>query len=75
MHAYLIINPTSGYIAQCDVLVEDDKLWPELFGLGQSISTEVKINNVDSRLTNKISQFSKVGLENHLSQFEMNWII
>jgi GNAT superfamily N-acetyltransferase len=71
LQSYFIINPKSGYIAQFEVLDNTVLHWQNLFSAIQSIIPEVKINNVDERLTYKINEVEKLGLKNIVNQFEM----
>ncbi len=69
--SYFIIKPNSNYIAQCDVLKPEDTAWNRLFTAIYSLSETVKINNVDTRLINKLQYFETIGLENKIDQYEM----
>lgn len=71
LQAYLIINPYTGYIPQYDVTCSNDKLWNAIFNTIKRVTTQCKINNVDSRLATKIKKLKEAGLTNHLNQFEM----
>ena len=69
--SFFIIKPESGYVAQFDILSHDQNSWNRLFLAIQSISSTIKINNVDERLTEKIYQLREVGLDNLIDQYEM----
>lgn len=62
--SFFIIKPESGYVAQFDTFNQVQNSWNRLFQAIQSISSTVKINNVDERLTEKIKQLGEVGLDN-----------
>lgn len=69
--SYFIIAPSGGYVAQMEVLVENPGAWNRLFsGLAQ-IAGQIKVNNVDERLTDKITYLQNAGLTNYLDQYEM----
>lgn len=75
LNAYLIINPSNGYIPQCDVSGDIDECWASIFYTISNITRQCKINNVDSHLTKKVKHLQDAGLTNHLNQFEMKMII
>lgn len=71
VESYFVIAPHGGYVPQMEVLVNHPDVWNRLWaGLGQ-ISEAIKVNNVDTRLTEKIIELQKSGLENYLDQYEM----
>lgn len=69
--SYFIINPETGSLAQWDVIEDSNKNWNMLFSAINSITNNIKINNVDDRLIEKISTVESVGLQNSVNQFEM----
>ncbi len=69
--SYFIIKPDRNYIAQCGVLKSGDKSWNRLFSAIKSMSDTMKINNVDSRLKEKLKGFSTIGLTHVADQYEM----
>ncbi|MFD1096217.1 GNAT family N-acetyltransferase [Salegentibacter chungangensis] len=73
--AAFIINPETGYIPQVHCLKNDEKTWEDLFEAIASVSSEIKINNVDIQEEGKIRQLKRAGLINHIDQFEMERII
>ena len=65
----------NGYIAQFELLTgKSEDAWKRLFSGIQSISEEIRINNVDSWLKDKIAFLNSIGLENHVDQYEMELI-
>lgn len=73
--SYFIIKPTTGYVAQLDVLTSDSQAWTRLFSAIRTIAPTIKINNVDVRLSDKIFQLENAGLENLINQYEMELVI
>jgi len=69
--SFFIIKPENGYVAQLDILKPNSNSWNRLFFAIKSISPTIKINNVDERLTDKINQLGKIGLNNSVNQYEM----
>lgn len=73
--SYFIMKPDTGYITQFDVFIEDKKHWEQLFTAIQSVSTTIKINNVDERLISKIDILNHIGITNTVDQYEMEFNI
>nr|WP_256259977.1 GNAT family N-acetyltransferase [Winogradskyella luteola] len=71
LQSYFIMDSQSGYIAQFEVLEDSVSQWQNLFSAIQSINQDVRINNIDNRLTNKIRAVKAAGLESTIDQFEM----
>lgn len=71
VQSFFVINPENGYIAQLEVLIETSTSWPTLFSAIQSIQKDVRINNIDDRLTAKIKAVDMYGLNNTVDQFEI----
>jgi len=69
--SYFIINPKTHRLAQLDLLTDDKTAWARLFKGIQSISENVSIINVDTRLTDKIHHILEMGLEPTVDQYEM----
>lgn len=69
--SFFIIDTSSGYLPQFDLLEDHEDGWDRLLKGISQVSAKIKINNVDERLTVKISQLNKAGLENHIDQYEM----
>ncbi len=69
------MNSKSGYIAQFEVLEDVSSQWSTLFSAIKSINKEVRINNVDNRLTSKINALESAGIENTVDQFEMELLL
>ncbi|WP_282160359.1 GNAT family N-acetyltransferase [Ulvibacterium marinum] len=73
--SYFVVNATTGYLAQFEVLVENEYSWERLFSAIAQISKTVKINNVDGTLNQKIDFLNHIGLINTVDQFEMELIL
>ncbi|EDP72486.1 acetyltransferase, GNAT family protein [Flavobacteriales bacterium ALC-1] len=71
LQSYFIMNTESGYVAQFEVIEDSSINWQILFSAIQSINKNIRVNNVDERLTNKIKALKSVGIENTVNQFEM----
>ncbi len=69
--AYFIIDPKSGYVAQFDVFENDPPHWTRLFSAIQTLSENIRINNVDERLQSKVNYLDIIALKNTVDQFEM----
>ncbi len=69
--SYFVVHPEKHYLAQFDIFNTDKKSWGRLFdGIGQVVD-EVKIINVDKRLTDKIDFIRSLELQNIINQYEM----
>ncbi len=77
MDSYFIINPNNGYLAQFNTLNNslDIDSWNVLFNGIKLVSDTIKINNVDERLIGKIHFLNKIGLQNTVDQYEMEFNI
>ncbi|MTB51203.1 GNAT family N-acetyltransferase [Lewinella sp. W8] len=73
--SYFIINPENKYLAQFDVLNNNENNWNRLFEAIKRVSGEVRIINVDKRLTEKLDHIHLLGLKNTVNQYEMELII
>ncbi|MFC0603784.1 GNAT family N-acetyltransferase [Winogradskyella pulchriflava] len=71
IQSYFVMNPDSGYVAQFEVLEDSLSQWQNLFSAIRSVNQEIRINNIDDRLTQKIKAVETIGLENTVDQFEM----
>lgn len=69
--SFFVINNDGDYLAQFDLLNDDDNGWERLFSGISQISDTIKINNVDGRLEKKLNYLGKIGLENTVDQYEM----
>lgn len=69
--SFFIINTENTYVAQFDVLNQESAAWPRLLTGIQQVSPEVKMINVDSRLTMKKKYIQLAGLKNTVDQYEM----
>jgi GNAT superfamily N-acetyltransferase len=71
VQSFFIMNSITGYIAQFEVLVDSLNKWSRLFLGIRSINKDVRINNIDNRLIEKIKSVELVGLTNTIDQYEM----
>ncbi|WP_282043830.1 GNAT family N-acetyltransferase [Winogradskyella flava] len=71
IQSYFIMNSESGYVAQFEVLEDSAKQWTILFSAIKSVNRNIRINNIDNRLTHKLKAVETIGLENTVDQFEM----
>ena len=69
--SYFLFNEENKYIAQFDLLANNDNAWIRLFQGIKQISNEVKIINVDNRLIDKLSIINKIGIPRSVDQYEM----
>lgn len=69
--SFFAINPDNGTINQLEVLTHQKGNWERLLHAVQSISKQVRIINIDDRLSEKISAVKRAGLKNTVNQFEM----
>ena len=67
---YFIINETNGFIPQFEA-IENANL-SVLFSGIKTITDTIKINNVDSRLTEKNNFLKNIGLDNPVDQYELH---
>jgi GNAT superfamily N-acetyltransferase len=75
LESYFIIDSKTGYIPQLDCFNPSNESWNNLFTAIQSVSQKVKINNVDTSLTEKMNHINHSGLTNTIDQHEMELII
>lgn len=75
IESYFIINSSSGYVAQCEVLNLEKSSWERLFQGIQTIAKEIKINNIDSRNLVKIEYLKSINIPNFINQYEMELVI
>lgn len=73
--SFFAINPENGYVAQFEVINNTNTSWNTLFSAIQSVSKEIRMNNVDDRLIDKIEAVEVAGLKNTVDQFEMELFI
>ena len=69
--SFFAIDIDSGYVPQLEVLNMSPIAWERLFQAIRTLSTTIKINNVDEELTTKIKALESAGLENTVNQYEM----
>ncbi|UTW62852.1 GNAT family N-acetyltransferase [bacterium SCSIO 12741] len=71
VESFFIINPALHYLSQLDLLSTDHEAWNRLFKGIQHFSDTMKVNNVDTRLTDKKAALLAIGLTNTVDQYEM----
>ena len=71
IESYFVISYDNNSIAQLDVFGNDQTSWSRLIQGIKSISENIKINNIDERLIDKITVIESSGLENNVDQYEM----
>jgi GNAT superfamily N-acetyltransferase len=71
IQSFFVMNPINGYIAQLEVLDQTELSWTTLFSAIQSLHKDVRINNIDDRLVDKIKAVESAGLKNTVNQYEM----
>ncbi|WP_299364969.1 GNAT family N-acetyltransferase [Winogradskyella sp.] len=71
IQSYFVMDSASGYVAQFGVLEDSHKQWETLFMAIKSINQNVRINNIDERLRDKINAVESLGLQNSFNQYEM----
>jgi ribosomal protein S18 acetylase RimI-like enzyme len=71
VQSFFTINPKNRTIAQLEVLFDTPSSWNTLFLAIQSIARDVRISNIDDRLTDKIKAVESAGLKNTVNQYEM----
>lgn len=69
--SFFVIDITSGYVPQLEALGIRPLVWERLFQAIRSLSSSIKINNVDEILTEKLKALESAGLENTIDQYEM----
>ena len=69
--SYFIINPSKKYLAQLDLLTQDNTAWNRLFSAIRQVSDTIRINNVDVRFGEKLDALKMSGLANTVDQYEM----
>lgn len=69
--SFFILQPNTGYLVQFDLLSSGKNAWDRLFLGIRQISSTIKVNNVDERLTDKLERLSAIGLVNTIDQYEM----
>ena len=75
LESYFVINSERAYLAQFEVLNQNEHAWSRLFYAISSISKSIKINNIDDRLTEKLKAVEHAGLSNSVNQFEMEMLL
>lgn len=75
LESFFVINSSNGYIAQFEVLVNEEKhkklAYQRLFSTIKEISPFIKINNIDTKFEDKINFLNSIGIENIIDQYEM----
>ncbi|MBL6445775.1 GNAT family N-acetyltransferase [Fulvivirga sp. 29W222] len=70
-----IINKSTGYLAQFDVLFDKPDVWGRLGAAIQSVSTQIKVNNVVGTLERKLEWLKASGLQNTINQYQMERLV
>ena len=68
---FFALNPGFGYLALIENFSSDPNNWDPLISSVGELAPQVKINNVDSRLVDKIQALEQGGLKNTINQYEM----
>lgn len=71
LESFFSINSENGTINQLEVLHNQNGNWERLLQAIQSISTQVRIINVDDSLVSKRLAIENAGLKNTVNQYEM----
>lgn len=71
LEGYFVIDPSNGYVAQFEVIQSSYKNWRQLFSAIKNVSSSIKINNIDGRLSDKMNYVHLFGLVNTVNQYEM----
>ncbi|WP_291722153.1 GNAT family N-acetyltransferase [Bernardetia sp.] len=75
LESFFIINPKNGYIAQFDILIDEETYknlaYQRLFSAIKKISPFIKVNNIDTKFEDKINFLSSMGIKNNIDQYEM----
>ena len=69
--SYFIIHPEKKYLGQFDIFDQKENGWKRLFDAIGQVLDEVKIINVDKRLTVKMDYIRFLKLSNTINQYEM----
>ena len=73
--SFFIINPQNKTLAQFDILNANEASWKRLFSAIKKVSGNIKVNNVDDRLHDKLYYLNLYGLKNAVDQYEMELFI
>ena len=68
---YAIADIKNGYIAQIEAFSNSIQDYSNILKKLSSLSLNWRINNIDDRLTEKISVFESLGFQNSIDQYEM----
>ncbi|WP_375563163.1 GNAT family N-acetyltransferase [Bernardetia sp. OM2101] len=75
LESFFVINPKNGYIAQFEILkynqMSKNQVFQRLFYNINTIIPFIKINNIDTKLQDKIDFLGSIGIENVIDQYEM----
>lgn len=69
--SYFILDERQQYLAQFDLFTTHNQAWDRLFAALQTRSPEITVNNIAKELDDKITCLQRVGLINHIDQYEM----
>lgn len=72
---FFVMNPSSGYVAQFEPSDSHPQKGSQLLAGMSTITSAVKINNVDTNRTYVISSLLKAKLENFIDQYEMHMML
>jgi ribosomal protein S18 acetylase RimI-like enzyme len=72
---YIIINLETGYIAQCEVFIDEEVYWDILIQAVFELASDGRIHNVEKKLISKIQTFKKFNFKQIINQFEMKMVI
>lgn len=73
--SFFIFSPETKYLAQFDLLNAGNMGWERLFSAIRQVSDNVKVINVDERLTDKLAIITASGLAISVEQYEMELIL
>ena len=72
---YVALNLPFNYMALCEITTGVQDHWDRLLAAVKQETPLVRINNIDSSLSNKIAALSRVGLKNTIDQYEMELVL
>ncbi len=75
LESYFILDEGQQYLAQFDLFSTDSLAWDRLFAAIQTRSPQITVNNIAEELDDKITCLQRIGLINHIDQYEMGLIL
>jgi GNAT superfamily N-acetyltransferase len=75
LESFFAIKTDTGYVAQLEVFNNNQESWSCLLNAIKSISSAIKINNIDDRLIDKLNAIEKAGLKNTVNQYQMEFLL